>query len=203
MTAGDVLTLISGWAIGLLTMYFPLRQQRLQAQWEKERAKREEERAKREEERANREEERANREEERANREEAASFLQTVADALRCIERDLRERRLPPHDCGHKFELLLEDYYQQKLQPYLEDDRVRNQLGELRELARQARAVDEDIYRALHDMGLTESQAASGDYEGLPDPANDPVQGEWLRNMQGVAGELEGLAAGLASRQRV
>jgi hypothetical protein len=35
---GDIVSLISGWILGLLTMYIPLRQQRLQAQREEARA---------------------------------------------------------------------------------------------------------------------------------------------------------------------
>ena len=173
MTASDFVPLISGWALGLLTMYFPLRQQRKQAQ----------------------------RAEDRANREAAASFLASVAGSLRCIERELSERK-PPHECGHKFELLLRDYYEQTLGPYL-NDQARKDLRELKELANQARLIDGQIYQALREMGLTESEAASGAHEGIHDPAKDPVQEKWLIRMRQVAGELEGQAAGLASRPQV
>lgn len=174
MTVGDFVTLISGWALGLLTMYFPLRQQRKQAQ----------------------------RAEDRANREAAASFLESVAGSLRCIERELRERKVPPHDCGHKFETLLRDHYKQTLQPHLNDE-ARKELDELKKLANQARLVDGQIYEALREVGLTESEAASGVHEGIHDPAKDPVQEKWLIRMRQVAGELEGQAAGLASRPQV
>jgi len=187
-------------------MYLPLRQQQGRAKSEERRAGREEQRADREEqraqvaeERAKREEQRAQRAEDKANRARAASFLREVASALDCIERELRERRLPPHKCGHKFDALLDNYLEENLQPYLGAE-VQKHLRELKNLSSKAHHIDAKIYDRLQQMGLTESEASNYAFEEHPKVANDPVKESWLIESQRVVGELEAAAAGLEGK---
>jgi hypothetical protein len=60
--------------------------------------------------------------------------------------------------------------------------------------------MDAKIYYRLRQMGLTESEASSYAFEGLPDLAKDPVKERWLLQMQRFVGELEAAAAGLEGK---